>query len=223
MSTEANQPDDGTAKLANAIEGLVSKHGSEIGAIQTLLDENLKYRDKLRDLKRDLEAAKAGAVPDGAVVLSGDDLKAYEALKALGDAKSIGEAIEAGKAAQTELGAYRRADKRAKAARVAKANPDILATLDRDGIEYDVEGDGDDAKAIIVTKDGETDVRTPFWEFVGATWPALRTALAQDGTPAAPAPRFPAQPVLSPRTPAGPASVVDIIKRKRQKGEGISL
>lgn len=223
MSTEANQPDEGTAKLVQAIENLVSKHGSETGAIKTLLDENRKYRDRIRDLKTELESAKAGAVPDGAVVLSGDDLKAYEALKALGDAKSISDAIEAGKAAQTELGAYRRTEKRTKAARIAKANADVLATLDRDGIDYDVEGDGDEAAAIIVTKNGEEEVRTPFWEFVDATWPALKTALAQEGTTPAPAPRFPAQPPLAPRTPAGPASVGEIVKRKRIKGEAFSL
>lgn len=62
---------------ASAFQNLLNQHKNDgIAVASKLFDENFGYREQIRTLKKKVPA-------DGAVVLSGDDAKAWEAFKAL--------------------------------------------------------------------------------------------------------------------------------------------
>jgi hypothetical protein len=119
---EAKAPD-----LSRAAEGLVAKHGSHDAALLVLLGETHGYRDKLRDVQAKLP-------PEGAVVLTGDDAKHWGHYKALGAPGDVKKALDEGTTAKGEVGAYRKKDLTATAAKLTRIDggtldPEVLGTL----------------------------------------------------------------------------------------------
>lgn len=148
-------PSSDTDKLAKAIESLVSKHGDEKGAIKTLLDENLELRQQKRDLKKEVTDLKSNIPAKDAVVLSGDDLKAYEAYKALGSADELKTKLEEAQKAQDSLKNYKQAETMDKVADVTGVNSAALKKL-YSNYDFEITGEGEEAKAYVV--DGEKKV-----------------------------------------------------------------
>jgi len=59
-----------------------------------LTEDNVTIRAKNRELQRDLEALKKQLPPDGALILSPEDAKAFETLKALGAPDEVRQKLE---------------------------------------------------------------------------------------------------------------------------------
>lgn len=91
--------------------------------VPELEGDNKKYRDRLKEV----EAAQPG---EGAVVLTGDDAKRWEAVKAMGKTpEEITAELEKGTQAAAELAKREKRDNARKAAEAAGLNPDAYMAL----------------------------------------------------------------------------------------------
>jgi hypothetical protein len=177
-----DEPNDGNGGGSGGSGNSLSRHDVEAivksklgdGASERIVNTVTKYALDLAQAERDRDAAKAalkqaeGKVPDGAVVLTGDDAKAYNELKAghsgEGDfsLKTVGNALKAGTEAQTKL--------------ARRTREDLLSSVDGlnakafnliDGfkdLEVEAEGEGDDRKVYAVV-DGK---KTPLLDHINA-------------------------------------------------------
>lgn len=175
-----DNPVDRDAKIAAAVKqtltDLLGKNGGD-------KDATLEYLTKrVHGLEIQREEAKKSA-------LSKEDKAAYDAFKALNlsvdDIKKIvGEysTWSEERARDSKIGTLK------KAAEVAKANGDLLASLEGAmGVEYIITGEGDKAVATVEYKDstGAEQVK-PLADWAKEKWPALETALFTIGGASAP-------------------------------------
>lgn len=71
-------------KLAEAVSGLVARHNNEpLQAIQTLLRDNFKARERARELEAQLREAQGKLPGADALILTGEEAKAAAAFRAL--------------------------------------------------------------------------------------------------------------------------------------------
>lgn len=180
------QDKDKGPDLVKAVENLLAKHGGPDRALSVLLSENYEYRDQIRDLKKQLPAA-------GSIVLSGDDVKAWETYTGLGKPTEVRKALEDGQRAATEATSLRKAGLVRDAAELHGFKPTVLATLVEKLDIVIVDGKGKDGKPVREAHiKGEGDSTTPLPEFAEKHWgeflPALRpeSKSPPKGTP----PRF---------------------------------
>ena len=206
------------------VSELVPKYGNERAALRVLADQQLDYRKDIRDLKSKLPK-------EGAVVLSPEDAKEFEAFRALGKKpKEIAALVTEHASLSTENADLKAEKVTAEAAALLEYKPSVLAKLaktegfrtevrdeqDADGdpirVPYAVVGEGDEAKA------------TPLSEFASSALsdflPSLTASTNGHGgkstAPPAPAP-VPAQPPRG-TAPAPKHDLAAIIAEKRATG-----
>ena len=208
------------------VDRLIAENGDAKAALRVLAlkvneveRRDARYRERLREWDE--------RVPEGAVVLKGDDLDAYNKLKAFGAPDEIQAKLD--KAAEDAQ--YRaQLEREAEFAKVAAAAGVSLAALQSakgsDAVEYEIETtkgeDGEDTPVVYV-KEGEGE-RVAFSDYVDTHWAPLKSALyateeaEQRGAPAPvqrPAVRFVTQ------TPGGrppapkPPDAEQIARQKR--------
>lgn len=183
---------DGGSKAPDSSKAatMIAKYGSAEGAVLTLMGENYKAREELRDLKARLPK-------DGSVVLEGDDARHWSTYRQFGTPGDLKKALDAGKQHEAEAAGFRKAETVRSAAEVLGFKPGVLATLARDleiEIGEDRGKDGKPVRTAVVKGDGES--RTPLAEYAEAHWadflPSLRAEAEKArpvGTPAAARPK----------------------------------
>jgi hypothetical protein len=160
QGSEGNGPTttaEGSAKVPdlNAVAAsLIAKHGSEPEALRVVLNENHKYRDRLRD-------ATSRLPPEGALVLTGDDAKAYDAYRSLGKPEDLRKAVRERDEFSGKVSGYERRESIAAHALKAGVPADKLALFARlaGTAELGVETrkvNGKDVEVVTV-KDGDAD------------------------------------------------------------------
>lgn len=161
---------------------LTAEHGNAESALRALAyklndveRENADYRRRIKDLK--------GKVPEGSVVLTGDDLKAFEAYKALGTAEDVETRLKAATEVQDKLKGYEKQEQFTQAAQAAKMNSTALAKLYGDHTLV-VEGSGENAKVFVSVKDGETESKVALDEHVKEHYPEFEASLYEQDAPA---------------------------------------
>jgi len=214
--SEAVPTSEDTGKLVKAIESLISKHGDERGAIKTLLDENLEYRQQLRDLKKELKEANGKAPAEGAIVLSGDDLKAYEAYQALGKPEELTDKLKKADESLQRLTELETAQTFADAAKIAGANEKALRKLYGEE-KLVTKKVGDEDKVFVVTDDKETELS----EHVKEHNPEFENSIFGLEAPEQPASRFPIQNPV--RRPAQSGATLDQIKQKKARSGAYTI
>ncbi len=163
-------------KKSDGFEALAAKHSSDgIGLA--------------RDLYGQLQAANArvselsGKVPaDGAIVLAGDDAKAWGKYRNLGKPDEIKTQLDEGTTARGEVAKYARERAVSTVAKAAGFDPDVLGTLAGE-LEFEVADEtvkGKPAKVAYV-KDG--DKKTPLDKYAEANWPKFLPSLRQAEAP----------------------------------------
>jgi hypothetical protein len=156
-------------------------------------NDNYDLREKNRQLKQELDEAKKKLVPDGAVVLTGDDAAAWAAYQKLGKPGDLEKALGERDAASQELTSLKRMDAVRKAAAAEKLNPDALAALPNlpDLIIKDVKEDKETVQRVFVKTDaGEQPIREWGKAAHAALWPAVEAATeAQPQKQGTPVPR----------------------------------
>jgi hypothetical protein len=182
-----------------AVTAVLAKHGADAQkALGYLLRDNQSYRRKLSELKAKVPA-------DGAVVLTGDDLKRWTAYATLGNPEDLSAALADRDRFKAEADGFRTAELHKQVADAHGYKVPVLARLasqDQLTIEMrDTKVAGTPAKVAVVM--GQDDkgkpVETPLPEYAKAHWAEFLTALAPDtsksppGTPGRTSP-FPAHP-----------------------------
>jgi hypothetical protein len=121
--------DDDDNKIGKGFDSMLAKKlGNAEALARELHSENFQYREKLREKTKALTEAVA-KLPEGAVVLTVDQAKAWEAYQALGKPEDITKELETGKAATGKLTDHERGTAIEKAAKDLKFNGDVLKQL----------------------------------------------------------------------------------------------
>jgi hypothetical protein len=102
-------------------------------------NDNAGYREKKREHEQRIRELEARQVPEGAVVLTGDDAKLYQDFRNLNlKPDELKTKLDEGTAAATERDQLKRSDALRKVARTAGYREEALADFDRleGGLEY---------------------------------------------------------------------------------------
>lgn len=161
-----NQPD-----LAQHIANLIARQGGHDNALRQLMQENYQYRDQNRQLRE--------RVPDGAVVLSGDDVQRWRDYQALGQLDELRTRLTEREQAQTELATLRTQTTIRTVAEAMQWKPSVLERL-ASNVTFITKTEGD--TTMISVKDG--DGETPLQAYADTHWGEFMPALTTDITPA---------------------------------------
>lgn len=201
--TELNEADKGTGSgdlpvdVVKSFERLLERHGNSATTVaQLLFTENKELRDKARQLESRLPA-------EGALVLSGNDVAAWQAYQTLGKPDDIKQGLEERTQLQGQLSGAQRAETLRTVAEAVGFKPTVLTNLDRmakaEGKElaFTVRDEQRDGKAIKVAyvKDGQTE--TALTDYAQSNWADFLPALSAQGTQQPTGTRYPAQHVGS--------------------------
>lgn len=160
------------AQVRSAIDEILgAKSGDVNAALETLVRRN-------HALEQRAEAAEQQR-------LSQDDSALLAAVKQL---ELTPEKLSNIISQHSEWGAERarnaKAESLKKAAQVAGLNAELLASLEGAlDAEYSVVGEGDNAKALVKVKSGESVVDVPLDEWAGEKWPSLKEVLSASNKP----------------------------------------
>jgi len=141
---------DSTARLEAAMTSLLKKQdGDHSLVILKLLEENYGLRGDKRVLKDKLEKAEAG-VPEGSVVLTGDDVVMFDGFKELGKLEEVKTLVGQVPELQGELDKRDYAVLVGKAAEAVSFNATVLGdlvgakglTIEMKQVEVEIEKDG---------------------------------------------------------------------------------
>lgn len=168
--------------VVKAFEKLLERKGGDASAVaQMLFQENKSYRDKISEL--------SGKVPtEGAVVLSADEAKEWQAYRALGAVTDIKQGLEQRTQLQGQLDDAKRGETLRTVAEAAGYKPSVLTQLDRmakaqgKALTFEVRDTQADGKTVAISyvKDGETEHSLA--DYAAAQWADFLPALAVQGT-----------------------------------------
>jgi hypothetical protein len=171
-----------------AIREAVAKHGDAERALGYFLRDNRKYRKDNADLKAKLP-------PEGAVVLRGDEAKAWEEYRALGKAGDLKEALAERDRFKDEASGLRRVEVHKQAAEVHGYKASVLSDLierDRLPIEVREEKVGTKTARVAYVKhadDKGKEVETKLPDYAEKHWSDYLPSLAHTAAPPPGTPR----------------------------------
>lgn len=166
-------------------ERMIAKYGTLERALDVVGAENYDYRQAAQKDAETIATLKRTQVPDGAVVLSGDDVKHWEKVKATGvPLDKVATTLTRAKELEADKVKADKAVTHAAVAKAAKMDPDVLAPLvEQFGLEVET-------RTVKVQKgDKLEDVPEAFVRKAGddkATWEKLADFVARDGSPLKP-------------------------------------
>lgn len=173
--------------LGKLVADAVAKHGDQTQALKV-------FAADLYAAKDDNKALKAKLPADGALVLTGEDAKAWGAYQSLGKPSDIRKTIDEHGTLATENATHRRNDELSIVAEKTGVKLPVLKTLAGSLVFGEAKVKGKDGKETTVptVKDGEAEP-VPFDEYAAKHWsdflPALKptatttTTVRQPGTP----------------------------------------
>jgi len=164
---------------ADIVDRLVHRYGSLEEALRVLAGENFDFREAQREHDAEVERLRQHQVPDGAVVLTGEDAKHFAAIKATGVAlDKVAERITLAGKLEGEQAAQTRRTSQDAAAKALSWNPDVLAPL-LDNHKFLIE-----LRDIVVKEAGKADrtVKVPYVrkDAQGSAWERLDELVARD-------------------------------------------
>lgn len=214
---ERDAPERGASEIKDALEALLKEHdGDRNSALRVLIQENQGLHGLLSD-------AEARLPPDGSVVLSGDDAKAWKHYRELGEPGDVRKAVAERDQFKAEAGTLRKKEVVREAAGLHGYRPAVLEKLAAEVEVAVVDGKGKDgkpAKLAVVRepgpKEGET-VETPLADYAAARWADFLPSLQSE--PARPAPGTPPRRAPGP-APAGSGEAPDAAVYRSLIGSG---
>lgn len=182
MNVENDTPTN-TPNPAAAFQSLLQKHQNDANQVAlALFGDNHRLRSDKRKLTSQLKALQGKVPADGAVVLTGEKAKAWEAYQALGKPEEIKSSLEARSGVEKELKELRRGEQIRSVSEVAGYKSSVLsrlAQLATEELEFaveEVESDGEKIQRAVV-KQGET--KKPLAEYAKEHWTEFLPALEQ--------------------------------------------
>lgn len=168
---------DGEDTALEGMRALLDKHkGDAMAVVGILYNENFRLRESNRQMK-DRQA------PDGAVVLTGEDVQAWTAYQALGKPADLKTAVEERQTLQGKLAGMERETILRNVAEVAGYKPSVLANLDRiakaEGktLAFDVRETQQDGKPVRMAYVKDGDKELPIGDYANANWSDFLPAL----------------------------------------------
>lgn len=197
------------APAQQGLQNLINRQGGTDAAVVLLYQENHQYRERIRQLEKEVEKTKGQLPKEGEVVLSGKDLEAWKAYQALGDPETVKKLQGELNDTKAALGALQKEQVLRDVAEVSGYKFQVLRNLGAE-LDYEireVEQDGKKAKGVFVKNgDGQT---KPLADYAQEKWTDFLPALKPAETQAPPQPagtRFPTQ---NPGSPAPQKNLVD--------------
>lgn len=202
--------------------------GSERRALEQLGDETLQLRRKNQQLKQKLADAEKTKAPDGAVILTGDDAKAWPEYQKLGKPTELAKQIEDGKSATARAATLEQERVHGEAAGLVGFKPSVLTRLaTSEGFTVEVKEehvDGKAAKVPYAKKTGDDKAQpVKLTEFAEQHLKDFLPALtADDASDRSSGPRKGGDPYIPQRretgTPGGGTSTEQVTTQKRATG-----
>lgn len=170
-----------TADIEATVQRLLDKKGAD-QATADLLKDNFKQREEIRERDariKDLE----GKVPgEGAVVLTAEQAKDWEAYQALGKPDAVKATVDKVATLETDIAKRDREKTQKEAADAAGFKPSVLAKLPgADELTYETreeEVDGEKRPVAYVTPKGDGAKPQKLTEYADENWKELLPALA---------------------------------------------
>lgn len=178
VAVEGKAPD-----LGKVVDSLVGRHGTAEAAMRELVAENYKGREKARELEAKLP-------PEGAVILTGDQAKAWETYTALGKPEDVKRIKTEHADYAVQLTGLKRDEELRSVAETAGVKFPVLKTIAGNlAFETRPVKDAKTGKEnpVVHVKDGDAEP-VPLDDYAAAHWkdflPALRPAQVEiHGTP----------------------------------------
>lgn len=142
----------------DAVDQMIDRYGTPEEAIHALRRDNYRYRDRIRRLRDGQE--DVDPVPEGGLVLNGEEAKVWKAYRELGDdPTAIKTALTKKEELEQEQEKRTKAAKYAKAAKVVGYREDVLIDLaESKGLPIEmreVEVDGEKQEIPFIVREGE--------------------------------------------------------------------
>ena len=177
--TEATTTAAATTTKSDGFEALAAKHSSDgVGLARNLWDQLQAANAKVTELTGKI-------APEGAVILKGDQAKAWAKFNSLGKPEDLETRLNEGAAAIGKVAKHDREKHVGEVAKLVGFDADVLndlaGTLEFEIAEETVKGK---VEKVVKVKDGETS--KPLAEYAAAKWPKYMPALKLSTTPAGP-------------------------------------
>lgn len=174
-----------TNTIEAAFQRLLDRNKNDgVGLAEKLFTENYTYREKVRQLEGQVTELTGKVPAAGAVVLSGDDVAAWQAYQTLGKPEEIKQGLDERTKIQGDLATKERELLLRNVADAAGYKPTVLSNLDRiakvEGKELsydirDVTADGKTEKVVYV-KEGDKELSIA--EYATTNWSDYLPSLA---------------------------------------------
>jgi hypothetical protein len=151
---------------------------------EQLWRENYKLRHTKRTLTTELNQFR-NRLPEGAVVLSGEEATAFQTYQQLGKPGDLQAALEEKQRQAAELTALQRSGMLRQVADASGYVYEVLKTLDKPELVFEVEPSEQGPVAYVSYPTGQDDTRErkPLAEYAAANWKAFLPSLQPQGAP----------------------------------------
>lgn len=193
--TELNAADSGgndgggDGDRDQAFQRLLDRKNSDgISLARELFTENYNYRRNNEELKRQVGDLQGKAAPEGAVMLTGDNAKAWIAYQALGKPEEVKQGLDERTQLQGKVSAQEREALIRGVAEAAGYKPAVLANLDRvakaEGktLGFELRDTTVDGKVVKVPYVKDGDNASPLTDYAVTNWADFMPALSVQGT-----------------------------------------
>lgn len=174
-----NNPDEG-------LRSLLDKYKNDaLGLATSLYDQTYQLREKNREVRIEIEELKKKLPGDDAVLLTKADVERWEAYKKLGKVEDLKSIITDRDTLKAENAKAQRKELLRKVAEAEGFDPDVLAELATDSLNFEIkeikDKEGKDIKqAMVIVKDGDKQETKPLADYASEKWAKFMLALKQE-------------------------------------------
>lgn len=172
-------------KIIATFQAALERAGNNaVTLAERLYRDNYQQRERNRQLAGEVTQLR-NRLPEGAVVLTGDDLAAYQAYTQLGKPTDLAAALETSQRQAAELQNLQRSGLLRQVADATGYVYEVLRTLDKPELEFAVDqtDQGPVAYVTYPTGEGDTKERKPLAEYAALQWKAFMPSLQPQGAP----------------------------------------
>lgn len=173
--TETASTTTTTAPKNDGFEALAAKHSNDgVGLARNLWDQLQAANAKVTELN-------SKVAPEGAVVLTGDQVKAWNRYTGLGKPEEIETKLTEGTAAIEKVVKFEREKHIGEVAKLVGFDADVLGTLAKD-LEFEIADETVKGKTVKIAKVKDGDKLTPLADYAATAWPKFLPSLKAGAT-----------------------------------------
>lgn len=174
--TDDDQETDQGSAILNGLQALLERNSNNASQVaQLLYTQNYDLREARRRLQQEVKDLQA-RIPDGAVVLTGDDVETWKSYQALGSPDDLKKLVDETPQLKKDLEVLRTQEKFRRLEDGTGVKGSVLSKLGPD-LEYKVKettADGVTSKTVVVVLDGKD---VPLRDHAQSAWPEFIPSL----------------------------------------------